>query len=304
MKAAEKKKKIIFATKFHEMAFNSLKTLFPLGAAGFGEIILCHVIRREDVGFVPFGGYLREEEQKLRNEALIRFEDWQGAISEAGLQSRAVVEVGEPVHSILELARKERAGLLVIGKKKVSLMERAFPLGSDTLEILRRSPVPVLVSRYYVEYEWEGERAVRTNEAIFEKPLLAADWSAASEEALSFLISLGAAVKRAAVVHILGEKEMKGEDFALVKEDRKIKLQGYCERLKASGMEAGAHLLSGEPAEGILEAARETGASMIIAGTTEKDRFREFFLGSVSHKITGISEFPVLLVPVYKGARE
>ncbi|MCK4620421.1 MAG: universal stress protein, partial [Desulfobacterales bacterium] len=47
----------------------------------------------------------------------------------------------------------------------------------------------------------------------------------------------------------------------------------------------------------IVRVAREHKASMIVMGTTGKDRFKEFWLGSVSHRVTESSELPVLLVP-------
>ena len=37
--------------------------------------------------------------------------------------------------------------------------------------------------------------------------------------------------------------------------------------------------------------------SMIIMGTTGKDRFKEFWFGSVSHRVAEELELPVLLVP-------
>ncbi|KPK36320.1 MAG: hypothetical protein AMK70_02655, partial [Nitrospira bacterium SG8_35_1] len=108
-------KKILFPTKFRELSFNSLAQLFALKDAGLKEIILSHVISREDVGFVPFGGYLKEEEDRLREEATIRFEDWQKSLEEKGLQSKVVIKVGEPVPQILHTAEDEEADLIVVG---------------------------------------------------------------------------------------------------------------------------------------------------------------------------------------------
>ena len=64
--------KILFPTKFRELAFDALDSLILLKEAGLKEIIFLHVILREDVGFVPFGGYLKKEEKKMKAEARIR----------------------------------------------------------------------------------------------------------------------------------------------------------------------------------------------------------------------------------------
>ncbi|MDA8156867.1 MAG: universal stress protein [Actinomycetota bacterium] len=283
-------KKLLFATRFHDMALNRLKSLFPLAAAGMEEIVLCHIIRREDVGFVPFGGYMKEEELRQRNEALIRFEDWQAAISAAGLRSKSVVEVGEAVPSIISVLHREEAQLMVIGRKKAGRMERALA-GSDTMELLRRTPVATLVCGYHEDGQTEGQQE---GWQLFNLPLLATDFSNASEKALSFLAGLKGAVKKTAVVHIISDPARYEE----LREETADKLEKYSSVLQQTGIQADYHLGAGEsPWEAILEKAEEINATMIIAASTRKDRLHEFFLGSVSHRLAEHSSLPVLLVP-------
>ena len=57
--------KILFPTKFREFA-SPLESLLVLKEVGIKEVVLYYVIPREDVGFVPYGGYLKEEEERLR----------------------------------------------------------------------------------------------------------------------------------------------------------------------------------------------------------------------------------------------
>ncbi|MDA8174211.1 MAG: universal stress protein [Nitrospiraceae bacterium] len=283
-------KKLLFATRFHDVALNRLKPLFPLAAAGLEEIVLCHIIRREDVGFVPFGGYMKEEELRQHNEALIRFEDWQASISEAGLRSKSVVEVGEAVPSIISVLHREEAQLMVIGRKKTGRMERALA-GSDTMELLRRAPVATLVCGYHEDRQTEGEPE---KQQIFELPLLATDFSKASEKTLSFLAGLKGAVKKAAVVHIIPDPARYEE----LRKEMADGLEKYTSTLRQAGIQAEPHLGTGEtPWEAILEKAEEINATLIIAASTRKDRLHELFLGSVSHRLVEHSALPVLLVP-------
>ncbi|MDA8172732.1 MAG: universal stress protein [Nitrospiraceae bacterium] len=294
MDGVPKIERILFATRLGEMAFNSLETLFVLKAAGLREIVLCHIIPREDVGFVPFGGYLRKEAERLRQEAGIKFEDWRQAISGAGIESRIVIEVGAPVQDVAGIALREQADLLVIGRGG-----RIGPLaGSHTLGILRRCRVPVLVHRYLARFEAEGEIAVKENRLVFEKPLLAADWSPASDRALSFLVSMAGAVEKAGVVHVIDEKALLGPDLENTRQQLLTRLrQRYCDTIERAGMKAEAHIAAGQPAREIIETARSIGAGMIIAGATGKEKPEGPALGSVSHRLCEISEFPVLLVP-------
>ena len=75
---------------------------------GLGEIILTHIIPRDEVAFVPYGGYMKDEEERLREEARIRFEDWEKTISRAGIKSKIHIEVGNPIPKIVEIAEAEK----------------------------------------------------------------------------------------------------------------------------------------------------------------------------------------------------
>ncbi|UCD36382.1 MAG: universal stress protein [Nitrospiraceae bacterium] len=290
--------RILFPTKFRELSFNSLEQLFVLKQAGLKEIILCHVISRESVGFVPFGGYMKDEEERLREEATVRFEDWRTSIAEKGMDSKIVIRVGEPVPQILHAAEDEKADMIVVGKKKKAL-ELPFA-GSNTLEIASRSSVPVLVSKYMVHYEIEGEQHERVNERIFERPMLVTDWSEPSLRAVDFLKSLHPVIEEALVFHDIDvEKVHKKhtQDLAGLKKVTIEKLGAVCDELKGEGAACETHLGAGDVLSEILRVSRDRQASMIIVGTTGKGRLSEFIHGSVSHEVVKASELPCLLVP-------
>lgn len=284
----QKLEKLLFATSFGEMAFKALETLFVLKAAGLREILFCHIIPRETVGFVPFGGYLKEEAGRLREEAGIKFGDWGQAVSAAGIGSRTVIEVGEPAPDVASIAVREGADLLVLGR------------GPLALDIARRSRVPVLVHGYLARFELEGMQAVRENRFIFENPLLAVDWSPASERALRLLVSLAGAVKRAGLVHIVEGEAGHGRELSRTtrpEETRRrqlARLEPFREALLKAGITAEAHVGAGRPAIEIIETARSVGAGMIMAGAAGGEGPE---LGSVARRLCELSEFPVLLVP-------
>ena len=209
-------KKILFPTKFQELAFNSLESILELKKAGLQEVVLTHIIPREDVAFVPYGGYMKDEEERLREQAQIRFEDWQEAISKKGIESKIRIEVGAPIAKILRIADEEKVNLIVAGRKKRTTLEKVY-VGSHTLELMRRSTIPILISKYMVQFEWEGEIITKVNDRIFTNPLLATDWSAPSEKALQAVSSLKGIIDKAIVTHIIGVKIGKGLDKSEVK---------------------------------------------------------------------------------------
>ena len=75
--------KLLFHTHFKEFSFDALETLLDLKDVGLSEIILVYIIDRKEVGFVPYGGYLKEEENRIREAAKIHFEKWQQILSRA-----------------------------------------------------------------------------------------------------------------------------------------------------------------------------------------------------------------------------
>jgi nucleotide-binding universal stress UspA family protein len=292
-------KKILFPTKFRELAFNSLESILELKKAGLKEVVLTYIIPRDEVAFVPYGGYMKDEEERLREQARIRFENWQEAISAEGIESKIRIEVGNPVPKLLRIAEEEKVDLIIAGRKKRTVLGKVY-VGSHTLELIRRSTVPVLVSKYMVRFEWEGDLITRVNDRLFTAPLLATDWSEPSKKALGLVSSFKELADKVMVTHIIGVKISKGLDKSelnRIEKESKERLEEYCDRLKKDGINAESHLFSGRSAHEIVRVAREHKASMIVMGTTGKDRFKEFWLGSVSHRVTESSELPVLLVP-------
>jgi nucleotide-binding universal stress UspA family protein len=290
---------LLFHTRFRELAFNSLKSLLDLKVAGLKKVVLAHVIPREEVAFVPYGGTLKDDEKRLREEARLQFDDWIQTIGDPQLEFHQRIDVGTTNAAILDMAKAEKADLIVVGRKKRTVLEKVY-VGTHVLDILRRSDVPVLMSKYMVQYEWQGEMLVRTNDKIWKRPLLASDWSEPSRRALDVTLALKGLVEKIIVTHVLGARRIKNLAPPAIKrlEDESVRrLQSYCREIDDAGMSSEYHLAMGRTVEEILKMSREYGASMIIVGRTGKDWFHEYWLGGVSHQIAELSELPVMLIP-------
>jgi nucleotide-binding universal stress UspA family protein len=292
-------KTLLFHTRFRELAFNSLKTVLELKAAGLKKVVLAHVIPREDVAFVPYGGTLKEDEKRIREEARIKFEDWIQTIGDPQVEFHQRIEVGAANPEILDMAKAEKADLIVVGRKKRTTLEKVY-VGTHILDILRRSEIPVLMSKYMVPYQWQGESLVRTNEGIWKRPLLASDWSDPSRRALDATLALKGVVEKIIVTHVLGARRIKNLEPPAIKrlEDESVKrLEFYCRQIDDVGIQCEYHLAMGRTVEEIIRMSRDYGATMIVMGRTGKDWFSEYWLGGVSHQIAELSELPVLLIP-------
>jgi len=292
-------RKILLHTRFREMAFNALEVVLELKKAGLEEIVLTHVIPTDEVGFVPYGGFMKEEAERHREKARARFEDWRPTIEAAGVRSKIRVEVGAVVPKILSIAEEEDVQLIVAGRKKRTLLEMVY-VGSHILDLLRRSPLPVLMGKYMVQYEVAGEQMTRTNDHVFVRPMLATDWSNPSQKALDALLALKGVAEKAVVAHVICDKISKGMDpeaLKAIETESRRRLDAYCRKLEEGGLPAEAHLGFGSAAREIIHMAREHHATMIVMGRTGKDWFEEYWLGGVSHKVAEASELPVMLIP-------
>ena len=291
--------KLLFDTRFGQYGLNSLMAYLELKKAGLKEIVLTYIIPQEDVAFVPYGGYLKAEEKRIREEARIRFEDWQKSIAPLGIESKIRIETGNVPSSILGIAEEEGVDLIVVGRKERTAFEKVY-VGSHILDILRRSEIPVFMGKYMVQFESEGTVLTRTNDDICQRPLLATDWSEPSENALKALLSFGSACEEILVAHIIGTKISTGLDNSALKkleDESEKRLKAYCQKISAAGIKAQSILSAGKTVPELIKLSRGRGATMIAMGRTGKDWFQEYWLGGVSHRIAELSELPVLLVP-------
>jgi nucleotide-binding universal stress UspA family protein len=285
-------KRLLYCTKFRDLSLQALKELFVLKKAGLEEIILLHIIPREDVSYVfPFG-YLEEEANRLKEEAELRFEVWGKEIRASGLNYRTIIKVGDPVYDIPAVCEEEKVDLLVLGKKK---RETLF-VGSRTKEILKQVKVPTLVFKYKLkEEDLEIE-----NKNLFQRPLVAIDFSPPSLRALEFFYRLKDMFERGMVVHVIPSTKVEGSDKMRMKaleEEVSQKLENLLKNYFENTEKVERLILLGEPQEIVLDLASEKEATLVILGRSEKTFIDRLFLGSVANYVLDRARTPVLIVP-------
>ena len=93
-------------------------------------------------------------------------------------------------------------------------------------------------------------------------------------------------------------EELEGTEFKKALDMKADKILGYYKNLlqsKPPTPDVRTIIRSGQPAEEIINGAKEEGADLIIVGTRGK-RVGRFFIGSVSREVVNSAEVPVLLV--------
>ncbi len=204
------------------------------------------------------------------------------------------IVVGNLIKKVIEAAEKEKADLIVIGRSRKRFIDQLY-LGSDVTEIIRQAAIPVLV------YKPPTDK-IDLLDTPFDRPLLAVDWSPASEQAEALLRPLKGLVQKINVVHVADEKDLKGSAMEIqkVRKDCRAKLEKIVDRFEDNGIEASAHVYIGDPDEEIERAATDCQSSMIVMGSSGKSAWSERWLGSTPKSIADKSEYPTLVVPPIK----
>lgn len=230
----------------------------------------------------------------LATADLLRVEE---RLSDLGLRARVVVRVGSPARVILETAFRERVSLIAMsthGRKGVA----RFVFGSVTEEVLRLSPVPLLLvgpgpSRPRAGVTPQEEQPIRTL-------LVPVD---AGEDSLSILPHAASIAKltgaRVVLLQVF-ETEARRQPHALSARtpDRFDfdRLRHVSQTMHAEGIEIHALVEHGDPRRVILESCRLLGADMIAMATRGRSGIRRWMGGSVTESILREASVPLLVV--------
>ncbi len=285
-------KKLLFVTKFEELCYDALNSLLALRGAALEHVVFLNVIERDKVAMKRGSGYLKEEEVKLKETANIRFIDWAENLFEMGLEVGAYMEVSTLIPEILKVVEKEMPDLIVIGRSHKGPLEQLYS-GSDVVELIRRTDVPILVFKHMKDDNIVPEK-------LFERPLFATNWSETGKKTVEYIKGLKDVIGEIHVIHVVKESALKSPDTHEVQKVRKAerkRLDDLCDELEDAGVNARPHVYVGDPQKEIEKAAKEYQATMVILGSSEKAAILERWMGSISKNIADNSIYPCLLIP-------
>lgn len=292
-------KKILWPTDGSKESEESLKMALYLARKYGAEILCLHVSEIHIPVTDLYPTYetvvmdiLKKTEERFGNE----FKRIEGENPGVRFSSRIVR--GSTVDWIIETARSEGAQLIVMGKKGHGLIGSAL-LGSNTLKVLRSSPVPVL------SVKPESDK----KEYDIKKILVPFDISDTAESSLSYSIGLaaklGASITAVYVFWIdanvyelsprlVDELEAHSSNELRRRVDE---IKAGCARVneKAAGIEVETVVLTGvSPALTITDYARENGFDLIAVSTHGRKGLERVILGSETEKVIREAHSPVL----------
>lgn len=185
---------------------------------------------------------------------------------------------GDPYRGIVEAAEEQRADVIVMGRRGRRGLARLM-VGDATAKVVGSAPCAVLVVPKSANI-WCNRILVATDGSRYGDAATLAAVAVAREKCYPLTVL--------SAVPASHNEERRREAEAAV--------QRVKDNLSGSGIEVSGMIEEGRPEQVIIDKARETGADLIVMGThgrTGKDRV---LLGSVSERVIGQAECPIMLV--------
>ncbi|MFH1702353.1 MAG: universal stress protein [Nitrospirota bacterium] len=278
-------RKILVAIDGSESSRNALRQAIKLANSEECWITVVSVIPSYTGDLsATFIGDMRKAMAEPCEKALSEAEDI--ARSERAL-IKTVCEEGEIYERIVDLADAENCDLIVMGRKGLSQIERAF-MGSVAARVIGHSQRDVLVVPINTTIGWKSI-FLNTDGSKYSE--------AATESAINFAKSYGGELMVLSVVEVTEEFLARAPGMV---EDMVKKAKGFVEDVKKKAEESNIKttpfVREGEAYRVITNLARENKADIIVLGSHGRTGLRRLLMGSVTAKVIGHSPCPVLVV--------
>lgn len=197
------------------------------------------------------------------------------------------LEQGEPYERIVDIAESENCDLIVMGRRGRHSLERTL-MGSVTARVIGYTGKDVLVVPKGSVISWDSL-------------LLATDGSfysaAATGRAVDLAKSYGSTLDVVSVVNVNEEFYAQAPDVvsAMTRKARET-LASIQADAESAGVKVETVVKEGEPYVVINEVARDKKTSITIMGSQGRKGVSRLLLGSVTEKVIGFTESPVLVV--------
>lgn len=227
---------------------------------------------------------LKKRMDHMRKAATQRFESFQKS---QGATFEYKIKDGSAPKVIVETAEKEKADLIVIGRKGLSAIERLF-IGNVANQVLRSSHVPILITKK------------RSGKPRFKKILVPTDFSDEEEIERDFAWKLAREFDaNITLVHIL---ELHDYEFPPRVLDEMM--ESVLKKLKQRRRQEKEDIRITEDVYraidapvGIVDYADTHKFDLIVMSTCAQSRLERFFLGSTTEKVISYSHMPVFAIP-------
>jgi nucleotide-binding universal stress UspA family protein len=222
-------------------------------------------------------------------------------LKDAGIRVKSITRVGTAAGVILDAAREEEASLIAMATHGETGLKRLL-LGSVTEQVLRKSPVPVLVVRPFHSYtivppESPEHRPIRTL-------LLPFGESEAGRAVLAPVAELARLFETRILFLRVLETNRKGAELARERAAAEHHLKEVARPLEQQGIDTVFLVEAGDPAKVIQEICRAVPIDLVAMATHGRSGISRLVLGSVTERVLRESTVPLLIVKAAKAARK
>lgn len=275
--------RLLLATDFSQPAMHLLDCLPEFMALGLKEVVLLHVIDRQnpakEAGYIEITAHEILDGLKAKCDSM-------------GLLCRPIVARGIPSAEIVAAVSRDNVQLILISPHSKGKIKE-FLLGSTTAEVIRMSPVPVLINKSYPLNSLTGqEQCFR----IFQKVLVPLDFSPHSLAMLYQLPDLAALIQEVILLNVI-EGDFDTEELIRTVENRQILITARKNELDHLGLKVRTMVHQGPAGADILGVAEKEDVTLIMLATRGEGLVKEFLLGSTANEVTRQSKRPVLIFP-------
>ena len=216
----------------------------------------------------------------------------QERLEKAGVRVKNVVRVGTPVGVILDIVEEEKATMIALATHGSSGVKRVL-FGSVAEQVIRKTPVPVLLLRPFWSYDVVPPGA--PEHRPIRNLLLPVDGSDLSVEALPGVIEFADLFEtRVVLLRVLEEKKRKA-GAADEKAEAEKQLQALARSIEKKGVETLSLVQNGDPTEQILKAVRHHEIDLIAMTTHGRSGLRRAVTGSVTEEVLRKATVPLLV---------
>jgi nucleotide-binding universal stress UspA family protein len=219
------------------------------------------------------------------------------------IQVNSVTFDGNPAEQIVEYAKKEDIGLIIMSTHGQSGITRGA-LGSIANKVVRATTGPVALIRA------KGYHPDMRRKEILSKLLLSLDGSKVSEASIPYAVELASRLgAQVVLLRVLGMSygafSSTGEAFVAYYSEEQMEadkalakdyLENIAGQLKQKGMAVETHVKFGDAAEEIISVASEIHADLVVMSTHGRSGIGRWVFGSVAEKVLYEGYTPLMLV--------
>lgn len=275
-------KSILCPTDFSEQANHAVEAGYYLAKKFHADFHLLHVVESDTEIDFNRGGATGEEGRGTNDIYFLKLIDvtrkkMDELVSTPGLQSINItsdVKVGKPFKFIFEEINSGKHDLIVLGSKGVSGFKKIL-IGSNTEKVVRKSPIPVLAVKEYVQ------------ESNFKNIVYASTFNEDEHELISRLSEIQKAF--GSTLHLV--RINTPNNFQTDWTTRR-KMREFVNRFKITDYTFNIYNDAIEE-DGIIYFAEETDAGMIAMATHGRTGFAHLLSGSIAEDVVNHAKRPV-----------